>query len=144
MRAAISSSLALVSALAATLLLSSCVTPIWFLFYNAAGADVTIVAKNRYGDTDPVNIPAEQERLVPCQVGTYEIVSHEKVWRYRLDALNTETIEISWYRRPWATDLRVIRVQLIEDGRLYLLSESQTAPVSAFTEQPKGFPLSPL
>ena len=49
---------------------------------------------------------------------------------------------ISWSGwGPWSK--RTARLQLDEDGKVWLIGAEQVAPVSLFLEQPKGFPLVP-
>jgi len=126
-------------------LVATCVIPVKLLIHNNTKADVVVTVKERGGRIEAIEIPEKEEELVPFLVDAeYRIASGRNSWRYRIDALDTRPIGESRYRRKWATDIWVLKLQLNEGGQIYLLSEDQIAPTTSFSAQPNGFPLSPL
>ena len=49
--------------------------------------------------------------------------------------------DYSYFTGWWIFADRKMKAQFDADGRIYLLTEDQTPPVSTFADQPDGFPL---
>jgi len=112
------------------------------LLFNGTDAGITVVrAQRQSGERTVFQVGSNESVLIDAWAfGDYEIRSGDKSWMYssRLPPVDFVT-DRGW--GPWAR--RVFQAQLNRDGRVFLLSPTQTAPVTEPVPQPEGFPLLP-
>ena len=118
--------------------LASCTIPARMELFNNTHEVVRVTV----GSGEVILSPGETAKLgAAIVIDEVEVQIGSAVHVYEMELSIPEKF-ISWSGwGPWSK--RTARLQLDEDGKVWLIGAEQVAPVTLFLEQPKGFPLVP-
>ena len=126
------------------MLLSSCTIPLTCELYNNTSMPIQIIQKSYYGEKQEKHfsiMPNESMRLGLWLHNSYVVNTENVSWSY--GPPSTGYNEYYEFVGFWPFVKRVIRVQLNEDGKIFLIKNGKDFPIPDNVEQPEGYPLTP-
>lgn len=132
------------SLLLVAITLTGCVIVETDSIHNNTGRDLTLIPK---WTTNSVAFPLKKDEALEFYSPSFEIRHENGTWRYEMKpyALQKKAGEkrlIKFYKRTHGNHI-LVKMQIQQDGSIFLIPPDSTAPVTHFPDQPEGFPLRP-
>jgi hypothetical protein len=131
--------------LVVAVLLSSCTVSLTCELYNNTDTPIQIIQRDKNGQEKHFALmPKESANLSDWGYHVYEVKTENISWSYDPPMASyipsSEYIETTGFG-PFFK--RLIRAQLNEDGKIFLIKIGEKPPISENFEQPEGYPLVP-
>jgi len=125
-------------------LLSSCTIPLTCKLYNNTTMPIQVIQRDNFGKEQEKHfslMPNESVDIDGWTSRVYVIKTESISWGYTLKSSRySEYYEFVGFV-PFTK--RVIRAQVNEDGKIFLIKNGEDFPISDNVEQPEGYPLTP-
>jgi hypothetical protein len=110
--------------------------------FNASGHEIKLTRKGLNGNATTQIVPiGSSVRMDYWARSNVTISGRDFEWVFSPGDPGVEFVKTIGFG-PWAT--RLIKVQLDESGRIFVLKPNQSFPAIEFPAQPDGFPLLPI
>jgi hypothetical protein len=116
--------------------ISSCTVAPKVILFNNAGEAITI---SFAGDSYRIN-SAKSRKIELYFVREFQVQMGATQYSYSVEYWSDD---YAYFTGWWLFAARKMKAQFNADGKIFVLTQDQTPPISAVVGQPRGFPLVP-